>query len=134
MGSSQWDTGGDDWVRRSRRVCDDKLMADIVGDSRRGDIHARASVIPPPKATSQQSEATPQKPTHGWVDPVPLRSPPGLEHVDRLVDQQDRRDAIARAHEMGLSYAEWQKLSEKDLKDRQAQKEKAAKDRKETPK
>ena len=130
MGSSRWDSG-DDWVRRSREACPDDLMKAIIEDNRRGgDIHGRASVIP--KASQQTAE--PPRSQNGWVDPPKIRPPEGVALIDKLVDQQDRRDAIARAHEMGLSYAEWQKLSEQDLKDRQAQKEKAAKDRKETPK
>ncbi|MGB9316302.1 MAG: hypothetical protein WCB62_14925 [Pseudolabrys sp.] len=28
----------------------------------------------------------------GWVEPRPLEAPPGIEHVDRLVDAQDRID------------------------------------------
>jgi hypothetical protein len=107
-------------------------MKQIVADNR-GGPSTYSSPLPNPKA-SQQSEE-PQKPyTHGWIEPTKLRPPEGVALVDSLVDAQDRRDAIARAHEMGLSYAEWQRLSEQDLKDRQAQKEKAAKDRKETPK
>ena len=121
-GNSRWDSG-DDWARRSRGVCDDKLMADIVGDSRRGDIHGRASVIPQPKA---QQTAEPPRSNNGWVEPAKLRPPEGVALVDSLVDAQDRRDAIARAHEMGLSYAEWQKLSEKDIADRKAQQAKKA--------
>jgi hypothetical protein len=58
--------------------------------------------------------------------------------VDQLVAQQDLRDFEARAREqaaaMGISYGDWLKLSEQQLRDRKAQKEKAAKDRKETPK
>jgi hypothetical protein len=130
---NQWDTGGADWLTRSREACPDDLMKQIVADNR-GGPSTYSSPLPKPKATSQQSEA-PQKPyTHGWVDPPKIRPPDGVSICDAMMDQQDRRDAIARAHEMGLSYAEWQKLSEQDLKDRQAQKEKADKARKETPK
>jgi hypothetical protein len=112
----RWDEG-DDFVTRSRRVVDDQLMKDIIGDARRGDIHGRAAVIPQSKA-SQTEEP---KNRSGWVEPSPLRSPEGLEHVDRLVDQQDRIDAAARAHQMGLSYSEWLKLSEQDIANRKAQ-------------
>jgi hypothetical protein len=129
----QFDSG-DSWVRRSLGACNNDLMRQIVEDNRRGgDIHGRASVIPQKAKAKEQSEEPPRS-QNGWVDPPKIRPPEGVALVDKLVDQQDRRDAIARAHEMGLSYAEWQKLSEQDLKDRQAQKEKAAKDRKETPK
>ena len=118
----QYDSG-DSWVRRSLGACSNDVMKDIVADSRRGDIHARASVIPQPKA---QQTAEPPRSNNGWVEPAKLRPPEGVALVDSLVDAQDRRDAIARAHEMGLSYAEWQKLSEKDIADRKAQQAKKA--------
>ncbi|MGA8802595.1 MAG: hypothetical protein WB614_22765, partial [Pseudolabrys sp.] len=39
------------------------------------------------------SPAEPQRPRGtGWVEPRPLEAPPGIEHVDRLVDAQDRID------------------------------------------
>jgi hypothetical protein len=126
---NQWDMERDDWIRRSRRVVDDQLMKDIVGDSQRGDIHGRASVIPPPKAKAQQSEE-PQKPyTHGWVEPPKIKPPEGIEHVDRLVDMQDKLDAAARARQLGLSHEEWSRLSEADLKARKEQQEKKLKDK-----
>ena len=33
----------------------------------------------------------------GWVDPLPLKPPPGTELVDRLVDAQDRKDRVEAA-------------------------------------
>jgi hypothetical protein len=58
--------------------------------------------------------------------------------VDQLVDQQDLLDFAARAQELaaasGLSYADWLKMTEQQLRDRRERKEKAAKDRKATPK
>ena len=129
---NRWDSG-EDWATRSQGACPDDLMKQIVEDNRRGgDIHGRASVIPQPKATSQQT-AEPQD-RSGWRDPVPLRSPEGIELVDRLVDMQDKLDAAVRARQLGLSHEQWAKLSERDLKDRRERMEKAAKDRKETPK
>ena len=127
--ANQWDAERDDWIRRSRRVVDDQLMRDIVGDARRGDIHGRASVIPPAKAKGQQSEE-PQKPyTHGWVEPPKIKPPEGIEHVDRLVDMQDKLDAAQRARQLGLSHEEWARLSEADLKARKEQQEKKLKDK-----
>jgi hypothetical protein len=55
-----------EWQRDLIKTCPDDLMKSIVEDSRRGDIHGRASVIPPPKATSQQE---PPRSNNGWVDP-----------------------------------------------------------------
>jgi hypothetical protein len=41
---------------------------------------------PNPPSTSQVQRGT------GWREPAPLGPPPGIEHVDRLVDAQDRID------------------------------------------
>ena len=123
----QWDEGPD-WLHRARSVCNDKLMADIVNDNRTGPS-TYSSPIATPQAKRQPSEE-PQKPyTHGWVDPTPLRQPEGLEHVDRLVDMQDKIDAAARAQQMGLSHEEWVKMSEKNLKERKERQEKKLRDK-----
>jgi hypothetical protein len=136
----QWDSG-DDWVRRSRKVVDDQLMRDIVGDARRGDIHARASVIPQPKASQQTETPTDRS---GWQEQRPLRPPEGINYIDELCDQADAQDRAQRirqlvetaalqraeaelkARQLGLSHEEWARLSEKDLKDRKAQQAKKA--------
>ena len=130
-GNSRWDSG-DDWARRSQGACDNATMKAIIEDNRRGgDIHGRASVIPPTKATSQQE---PPRSENGWVDPVPLKPQPGIDLIDSMCAQQDRIDAAQRARQLGLSHEEWARLTEKDLQDRRARKEKADKARKETPK
>ena len=127
----QYDSG-DDWLRRSLKACPNDVMRDIVGDARRGDIHGRASIIPQPKAPAkgQQQSEEPQKPyTHGWVEPPKIKPPEGIEHVDRLVDMQDKLDAAQRARQLGLSHEEWARLSEADLKARKEQQEKKLKDK-----
>jgi hypothetical protein len=40
---------------------------------------------------------TPGEPSTGLVEPASLKSPPGTELVDRLVDAQDRRDRVEAA-------------------------------------
>jgi hypothetical protein len=50
--------------------------------------------------------------------------------MDRMMDQQDRIDAAARARQLGLSHDEWARLSEKDVaarREQQALKEKGSK-------
>ena len=140
------------WVRAALGVCDTDLMKQIVEDNRSrpssGGSHlpnvnivgaprvqtpdvgpAYRPYQPPPEDTADRS---------GWRDAQALKSPDGVHLVDQLVAQQDLRDFEARAREqaaaMGISYGDWLKLSEQQLRDRKAQKEKAAKDRKETPK
>jgi hypothetical protein len=116
----QFDSG-DDWVRRSQRVCDDDLMRAIVGDSRHS-LAPRSAIPEAPRKTEEE----PKPYRHGWVDPAPLPRPAGIEHVDRLVDQQDRIDAAARARQLGLSHEEWARLSEKDIANHKAQQAKKA--------
>jgi hypothetical protein len=33
----------------------------------------------------------------GWVDPLPLKSPPGVARADKIVDGQDRKDRVEAA-------------------------------------
>jgi hypothetical protein len=141
----QWDSG-DDWLRRSLGACNNKLMADIVNDNR-GDRPTSGSMIPsaPSKVTPVGSgkvvtagETEAPQDRSGWRDSLPLRQPDSVALVDQLVNQQDLLDFEARCREqaarMGISYPDWLRLMEKDLRDRRERKEKAAKDRKETPK
>jgi hypothetical protein len=114
-GNSRWDSG-EDWATRSQGVCDDQLMADIVNDNRGGPSTYSS---PLPKAASQQT--TEPQDGSGWRDAPAIKPPEGVALVDKLVDMQDRLDAVARAHQMGLSYSEWQKLSEKDIEARKEQ-------------
>jgi hypothetical protein len=30
----------------------------------------------------------------GWIDPQPLKPPPGIEIIDRMIDAQDRKDNL----------------------------------------
>jgi hypothetical protein len=115
-GNDRW-ASGDAWLQRSQGACDNATMKAIIEDNRRGgDIHGRASVIP--KASKQSEEPQDRS---GWREATPIKPPEGVALVDKLVDAQDRLDAVARAHQMGLSYSEWQKLSEKDIEARKAQ-------------
>jgi hypothetical protein len=109
-------------------------MRSIVEDNR-GDVSTYSSPIAKPKA-SQPSEEPQDR--SGWRDAPQLRQPDGVGLVDQLVDQQDLLDFAARARELaaasGLSYGDWLRMMEQDLRDRKARKEKADKARKETPK
>ena len=64
-------------------------MADIRSDARKPN--------PVTEASSSTVRGTPaaqpqRRNTGGWRDEVPLGPPPGIEHVDRLVDAQDAKD------------------------------------------
>src|SRR5262245_11398028 len=67
----------------------DRLMADIVADNRRG-LEPR-SIIPPEPRPKLQTKGS------GFVDPIPLRSPPGIEILDRVMDRQDELDKRSAA-------------------------------------
>jgi hypothetical protein len=137
---------GPSWLQRSLGACSNKMMADIINDNR-GDRPTSGSMIPsqPSKVvpvgsgkvvTAGESEAPQDR--SGWRDSPQLRQPDGVSLVDQLVDQQDLLDFAARARELaaasGLSYGDWLRMMEQDLRDRKARKEKADKVRKETPK
>jgi hypothetical protein len=47
---------------------------------------------PNPPSTSQVQR------TSGWVEPRPIEPPPGIDHVDRPVDAQDKIDRAERAY------------------------------------
>jgi hypothetical protein len=54
-----------------------------------------ACACAPPKPKPTVRERVERQPTYGpkgWVDPVPLSSPPGVVLCDRMMDAQDRRD------------------------------------------
>jgi hypothetical protein len=73
-------------ARAMTECVDDKLMADLVSDFRSG-VARPASMASTPDAP----QPAPRKGT-GFVDPIPLRPPPGVEICDRLVDAADARD------------------------------------------
>jgi hypothetical protein len=142
-----------------RDVADDALVKSLVDDFRHGIPSSGGSMIPgqrpastvsvvgsgkvsspelSPKYRAYQPEEGPPADRSGWRDAQALKSPEGVALVDALCDQQDLQDLEARCRQeaarMGIGYGDWLKLMEKDLRDRRERKEKAGKDRKETPK
>ena len=141
------------WMKDAVRAVNTDLMQDIVNDNRppprpaappsnvtvvgSGRVQdfdvgpAYRPYVPPPteEAPAERSERS------GWQGQTELKPPPGVALVDELVFQQDVADLEARGRQeaaaMGISLRDWVKLQ---MRERQAQKEKAAKDRKETPK
>jgi hypothetical protein len=139
-----------------RNVADDALVKSLVNDFRHGIASSGGSMIPGQRPAStvtvvgsgkvqdaglgpkyrayQPPEDTPAD-RSGWRDAQALKPPPGVDLVDKLVFQQDVADLEARGRQeaaaMGISLRDWVQLQ---IRERQAQKERAAKDRKETPK
>jgi hypothetical protein len=65
-----------------------EVVRDIVRDNRRA---------------AQVATATPQPERGtGWVEPAPLRLPPGVELMDRMMDVQDRLDQVELAKRLGV--------------------------------
>jgi hypothetical protein len=76
-----------EWQKEMSEAVGTNLIGDIVSDSRRG--HAPRSAISPPS-----QGAAPAIGKHGWVDPPKVDDwrPPGLDVIDRMMDQQDAAD------------------------------------------
>jgi len=95
---------GDDWMVPMLQACDTSFIQDVVRDQQnapRGQSQAGASgqVI---KVSS--NAGLPGSNTTGWRDARPLGPQPGINHVDRQLDEQDRRDRaelVQRAEAMG---------------------------------
>jgi hypothetical protein len=81
-------TGRPAYVVRANRAVPDRLIRDLVNDFRRGPAAPSSMATRPGHSKPDE----PDRPRTGWVDPAPLQSPPGIEHVDALCDAQDRRD------------------------------------------
>ena len=81
-------------LKDMERAAPTKLMRDIAMRDNRAPLGPSSQGIIP---TSQQvsrasSGAGLVGSTTGWRNPTPLGPQPGINHVDRLVDAQDRRD------------------------------------------
>src|SRR6516162_3480090 len=51
--------------------------------------------VTPVGAPRVRTVGDPVKPS-GWVEPLAMKSPPGVDLADRIVDAQDRIDALER--------------------------------------
>jgi hypothetical protein len=82
-------------------------LRDMVNAEPRGfmrDVAMRDNRAPNhPGTIPSKSEARAPLPssTPGWVDPSPLRPPPGVAQADKLMDEQDRRDRAELARRLG---------------------------------
>jgi hypothetical protein len=79
----------------------DSLMADIVRDFR-GGMPQSTSMLP-------EQHTRPVQKGSGWVPERPLRSPDGIEQIDRMVEadtQRQRQEAVAKTVKLNLEMAE----------------------------
>jgi hypothetical protein len=104
-----------EWVKDMRRVVDDKLVKQLVEDFRSYNPSPR-SLSPPatvqvvgagrvaepdPGVAHRPANAT----NSGWTEPPKVNDwkPPGVEHMDRMMDEQDRLDRAARIRMLGMA-------------------------------
>jgi hypothetical protein len=89
--------------REMERACSTEDLRDLVHASRRpqgpsiGGIPSSQTLsgVHPGGGASVPGGGT------GWREAAPLRPPPGINYVDRLVDEQDRRDREELAQRLG---------------------------------
>jgi hypothetical protein len=139
------------WEKAAIGVCNTDMLKDIVADNRPpprpaaepstvtivGSGRVQDFDVGPayrpidPRLLHPKEEAPAER--SGWKDGVPLRQPDGVALVDQLVDQQDMLDFAARAQQLaaasGLSYADWLRLTERQLRERKERLEKKLKDK-----
>jgi hypothetical protein len=75
----------------------DNVCAGIVRDNRA--VPGRRSALPPSQQLSNGRDSEPPSNTTGWRDAIPIGPQPGIQHVDRLLDEADRRDRLALVQE-----------------------------------
>jgi len=77
-------------VKAMTDVVDDRLMQDIVNDSRRG--------VSQPSGLLDPQPAQPVAKGSGWLKPTPLEPPSGVKYVDQIAESfaaRDRMEEIA---------------------------------------
>lgn len=101
------------WVGDMRSVVDTKLMQDIVSDFRnysptpRADPSAKVLPVGAGRVIDGSDAPVASNGTGGWVEAPKVDSwkPPGLEHMDRMMDAQDAIDRLQRVRELGEARA-----------------------------
>jgi hypothetical protein len=94
-------------LRRMREACSDKTMRDIVADNRNSVFlpapPSPATVVPVGAGRVIDGGDGAAHRGSGWTEPPSIDNwrAPGLEHMDRMMDQQDAIDRAARARELG---------------------------------
>jgi hypothetical protein len=149
-----------EWMRDLVNNVGDRAVRDLVEDFRSYNPHpaqgpsAKVSVQGAP--TVKTGDVGPQHRAYqggeddnadrsGWRDAPGIKPPPGVDIIDEMCAAEDRSWRLQRAKElasaqharalveaekMGLTYAEWSRLSEKDIADRKARQAKKAEDKK----
>jgi hypothetical protein len=123
----QYDAERDDWIRRSQRVVDDKLMQDIVNDFWTGPTKPGPTLPtanPVDAAPVKTGTDTVSSTGTGWADSPEIKNwkAPGIDLIDEMVTAQDRIDRAQRVREqaeaVALARAEAEFLKSKERKDK----------------
>ena len=98
-----------EWQRDLAAAVPDKAVKDLVNDFRRGPPPA-GPTLPAVKVMGAGRVVTAGEEVQrgtGWTEPpkVDQWKPPGLEHMDRMMDQQDAIDRAARIRELAEAAA-----------------------------
>jgi hypothetical protein len=103
-----------EWVKDLRRVVGDKLMKDIVDDFRSYNPAPRSTLSPPATVQIQGagrvvggSDGPVASTGTGWADSPQIKDwkAPGLEIMDRMMDQQDALDKAERIRQLAQATA-----------------------------
>jgi hypothetical protein len=92
----------------------DSLMRDICNDFRRG-MPQSASMLP----DNQRSK--PVQKGSGWVDPAPIRQPPGAEPgglIDQMCEAEAQREKAEKLAKINMQAYEEQRRFEQELRRR----------------
>jgi hypothetical protein len=95
------------------KAAPDSLMRDLMADGRRG-ISNSASMLPP-QPTKPVTRGT------GWVEPAPVRQPPGAEPgglIDQMCEAEAQREKAEKIAKINMQAYEEQRAFEQELRRR----------------
>jgi hypothetical protein len=117
-----------EWARDMTRVVDDKLVKDLVADFRNykpgpSGGSGPATVVPAGAGKVVTGSDVVASAGTGWSDAPQIKNwkPPGLEIMDRMVDQQDALDRAQRIREVAEASAVQRALVEAERKEKESQ-------------
>jgi hypothetical protein len=107
-----------EWARDLVQNVDDKAVRDLVSDFRNYSqpTQGKAAKVTVTGAGTvvTGTDGPKHTPYRGWQETpkVDAWKPPGIDHLDRLMDQQDAKDRAARAREMAEDVRNMRALAE----------------------
>jgi hypothetical protein len=93
--------GVEPWRLEMAEIGVDEVMRGVVQDAWK----PKGPSSPGRKSdTAEQMRVTPSQ--RGWADPVPLESPPGIKHIDRMMKWQEDLDRAELVQRLAAIYEE----------------------------